>query len=162
MFDPFKCKYDKVNLLLCHSQFFLFFIFFILRSSLFFIFFEVVFIFSFFWGRLHFSFFVEVAFMFFLFFFEVVFIFLFFFRSSSIFFWGRLSSRVKIRLHTENQPPRLSGSALKVWLGVSWVGRWGGSGPTHYVVTPSQVEVEFRFIFFYFFLGSLPFFHLFF
>ena len=33
---------------------------------------------------------------------------------SSIFFEGRLSSCVKIRLHTENQLPRLPGSALKV------------------------------------------------
>jgi hypothetical protein len=55
------------------------------------------------------------------FFFEVVFHFLFFLRSSSI----RLSSLVKIKLHTENQLPRLPGSALKVpgW----WV-------PPHYQV----------------------------
>ena len=33
-----------------------------------------------------------------------------------------LSSWVKIRLHAENQPPRLSGSALKV------PGWWGGGG----------------------------------
>ena len=46
---------------------------------------------------------------------------------------GRLSSWVKIRLHTENQPPRLSKSAFKVSLVV--VG-WGG-GPTKYFVTPN-------------------------
>ena len=42
-----------------------------------------------------------------------------------LFFLGRLSSWVKIRLHTENQLPRLSGSALKV-------PGWGGWVPTHY------------------------------
>ena len=83
-----------------------------------------------------------------------------------IFVWGRIYSCVRIRLHTENQPPRLYGSALKVWVGFSWVGGSGGSGPTHYVVTASQVEVEFRLIFFLFFSsffqpffwGRLPFF----
>ena len=47
----------------------------------------------------------------------------FFLGRLPFFFWGCLSSLVKIRLHTENQLPRLSGSALKVpgW----WVG-WGG------------------------------------
>ena len=40
-----------------------------------------------------------------------------FLRSSSIFFWGRLSSWVKIRLHTENQLPKLpgSGACLMIW-----------------------------------------------
>ena len=47
-------------------------------------------------------------------FFEVIFHFSFFLRLSSIFFGGCLSSWVKIRLHTENQLPRLPGSALKV------------------------------------------------
>jgi hypothetical protein len=44
------------------------------------------------------------------------------------FFWGRLSSWVKIRLHTENQLPTLSGSALKVevWWWSGWVGGWSG------------------------------------
>ena len=59
---------------------------------------------------------------------EVVFHFLFYLRSSSIFFWGPLSSWVKIRLHTENQLPRLPGSALKVPVWWGWVG-WV---PTHY------------------------------
>ena len=108
------------------------FLFFLLRSSSFF--FEVVFIFwgrlhflrsssflifcwglnfvIFFWGRLHFLIFFEVVFIFY--FFLRSSSFLFFLRSSSIFFWGRLSSWVKIRLHAENQPPRLSGSTLKV------------------------------------------------
>ena len=40
-------------------------------------------------------------------------------------------SWVKIRLHTENQLPTLSGSALKV---VMW-GGVGGGGPTDYFVT---------------------------
>ena len=40
---------------------------------------------------------------------------------------------VKIRLHTENQLPRLSGSALKVCVG--WV-------PLNYVVTPTVYWVE--------------------
>jgi hypothetical protein len=50
------------------------------------------------------------------------------------FFLHISSSWVKIRLHTENQLPGLSGSALKVWLG--WVGGvgWGG-GPTDYFIT---------------------------
>ena len=39
------------------------------------------------------------------------------------FFLHISSSLVKIRLHTENQLPKLSGSALKV---VVWVGGWGG------------------------------------
>ena len=45
--------------------------------------------------------------------------------------FGLLAIWVKIRLHTENQLPRLSGSALKVpvWGGV--VGWWV---PTHYQV----------------------------
>ena len=46
----------------------------------------------------------------------------------SSFFLGRLSSWVKIRLHTENQLPRLSGSALKV---PGWGGGWV---PSHYHV----------------------------
>ena len=46
------------------------------------------------------------------------------------FFLHISSSWVKIRLHTENQPPRLSGSALKVVV-------WGG-GPTDYFVTPNS------------------------
>jgi hypothetical protein len=65
--------------------------------------------------------------------------FIFFWRSSSIFFLGLLSSWVKIRLHTENQFPGLSGSGLKVSLVVvgwgEWVG-WGG-GPSKYFVTPN-------------------------
>ena len=44
--------------------------------------------------------------------------FMFFVRSSFIVFGGRLSSWVKIRLHTKNQLPRLPGSALKVCGGV--------------------------------------------
>jgi hypothetical protein len=46
-------------------------------------------------------------------FFKVIFHFSFF-RSFSIFSGGRLSSWVEIRLHTENQLPRLPQSALKV------------------------------------------------
>ena len=49
------------------------------------------------------------------------------------------SSWVKIRLHTENQLPKLSGSFLKVVVGgVGWVGWWGGGGgggPTDYFLT---------------------------
>ena len=48
-------------------------------------------------------------------------------------------------MHTNNQLPGLPGSALKVAQqqhGVSWVGWWGG--PTHYLVTPTRVEVELR------------------
>ena len=49
------------------------------------------------------------------------------------------SSWVKIRLHTENQLPGLSGSALKDWLGwvggVGWGGVGWGGGPTDYFVT---------------------------
>ena len=73
--------------------------------------------------------------------FEVVFHFIvlgrlpFFLRSSSISFWGCLSSWVKIRLHTENQLPRLSGSALKV------PGWWVGSYPL-LSQAPTPVEVE--------------------
>ena len=64
--------------------------------------------------------------------------FLFFYRSSSIYFWGRLSSWVKIRLHTENQLPRLPGSALKVP-----VGRVGGvSSYPLLSQAPTHVEVE--------------------
>jgi hypothetical protein len=56
-------------------------------------------------------------------------------RSSSIsIFWGRLSSWVKIRLHTKNQLPRVSGSALTVVVGgVVWGEVVGG--PTDYFVT---------------------------
>ena len=51
-------------------------------------------------------------------FFEVVFIFEFLWRlSSSNFFLHISSSWVKIRLHTENELPMLSGSSLKVELG---------------------------------------------
>ena len=50
------------------------------------------------------------------------------------FFLHNSSSWVKIRLHTKNQLPRLSGSALKVSVVV--VG-WGGGGPTKYFVTPN-------------------------
>ena len=117
---------------------------FFLRSSSFF---------SFFWGSLHFFHFFLVVFIFhlrlssfffshffwvvFIFFshlFEVVFIFLkFLFKVVfHFFFWGRLFSWVKIRLHTENQLPKLSGSALKV---VVWSG--GVGGPTDYFVTPN-------------------------
>ena len=56
--------------------------------------------------------------------------------SSSFFFLCRLSSWVKIRLHTENQLPRLSGSALKVP---------GGGGVGSYPLlsqAPTPVEVE--------------------
>ena len=42
------------------------------------------------------------------------------------------SSWVEIRLHTENRPPRLSRSALKVSMGGMVVG-----GPTKYFVTPN-------------------------
>ena len=42
------------------------------------------------------------------------------------------SSWVKIRLHTENQLPRLPGSTLKVYVGGGGVG-----GPTKYFVTPN-------------------------
>ena len=46
-----------------------------------------------------------------------------------------LSSWVKIRLHTENQLPKLSGSALKVSLVLGWGGVVGVSlsvgGPTN-------------------------------
>ena len=50
------------------------------------------------------------------------------------FFLHISSSWVKIRLHTENQLPKLSGSALKV---VVWSGGGGGGvgGPTDYFVT---------------------------
>ena len=50
------------------------------------------------------------------------------------------SSWVEISLHTENQPPRLSRSALKVSLG----GVDGGlvGGPTKYFVTPYSSEVD--------------------
>ena len=61
-------------------------------------------------------------------FFEVIFHFSFFFRSFFIFFGSCLSSWIKIRLHTENQLPRLTGSALKVPVVVGW---WV---PTHYQV----------------------------
>ena len=52
----------------------------------------------------------------------------FFKRLSSIFFGGRLSSSVHIRLHIENQLPELPGSALKVSV---------GGGLTHYFVNPN-------------------------
>ena len=106
-----------------------------MRSSSIFIFFEVVFHFLwrssfyflpiFFWQS-SILIFVEVVFHFF--FFKVVF----------HFFWGRLSSWVKIRLHTENQLPRLSGSALKVPV---W---WGGVVASYPLLSqaPTPVEVE--------------------
>ena len=47
-----------------------------------------------------------------------------FFRLSSIFFWGRLSSWVNLRLHTENQLYTLPGSALKVCVVVVVGGGW--------------------------------------
>ena len=54
--------------------------------------------------------------------------FILFLSLSSIYFLGVLSYWVKIRLHTENQLPRLPGSALKVPVGgVGWL-------PTHYQV----------------------------
>ena len=53
---------------------------------------------------------------------EVIFHIAFFFEVVFHFFVGRLSSWVKIRLHTENQLPMLYGSALKSFLG------WGGEG----------------------------------
>jgi hypothetical protein len=59
-------------------------------------------------------------------------------RSSSIFFLGPLSSWVEIRLHTENQPPSMPGSALKVPVG--WwvvVGFYPLSS-----LAPTPVEVE--------------------
>jgi hypothetical protein len=73
-------------------------------------------------------------------------VFIFFLRSSSIFlfvfevvfhifFGGLLSSWVKIRLHAENQLPRLSGSALKVPVG------WVASYPLS-CLAPTPVEVE--------------------
>ena len=49
-----------------------------------------------------------------------------------IFFLHISSSWVEIRLHTENRPPRLSRSALKVSMGGMVVG-----GPTKYFVTPN-------------------------
>ena len=73
------------------------------------------------------------------------------FRSFSIIFFGFW---VKIRLHTENQLPRLTGSALKV---PGWVGGGGWWVPTHYqvklqlmlrlswAVTTTHVEVELGF-----------------
>ena len=54
--------------------------------------------------------------------------------------YGRLSSWVKIRLHTENQLPRLPGSALKVPV-VGGVGWWVGSYPLS-SQAPTHVEVE--------------------
>jgi hypothetical protein len=49
------------------------------------------------------------------------------------FFYGTPSSWVKIRLYTENQLPKLSGSALKVCCG-------GVDGLyTNYVVTPTHI-----------------------
>ena len=52
------------------------------------------------------------------------------------------SSWVKMRLHTKNQLPRLSGSALKIcdeW----WLGRvMGGWVPLNYVVTPTLYWIE--------------------
>ena len=120
------CDY-KGNLLLCHSHFFIFFkvvfifLFFLEVVFIFLIFLRSSSFFYFFWGRLHFSFFFEVVFIFFHFFWgRLHFHFFwgrlhfFFWGRLSFFFWGRLSSWVKIRLHAENQPPRLSGSALKV------------------------------------------------
>ena len=56
------------------------------------------------------------------------------------FFLGRLSSWVKIRLHTENQLPRLPGSALKV-LGWWWGGGWMASYPL-LSQAPTPVEAE--------------------
>ena len=64
-------------------------------------------------------------------------------RSSSIFknievAFHISSSWVKIRLHTKNQLPRLSGSAV-VWCG------WGGvGGPTNYLVYPNLSWSWFR------------------
>jgi hypothetical protein len=53
---------------------------------------------------------------------------------------------VKIRLHTENQLRVLPGSALRSfgWGGGVGGGVVGWDGPSHYVVTPTQVEVELR------------------
>jgi hypothetical protein len=65
---------------------------------------------------------------------EVVFRF-YFFKIVFHFFLCRLSCWVKIRLHSENQLPGLSGSALKF----SWSVDVGvvGFGPTKYFVTPN-------------------------
>jgi hypothetical protein len=83
---------------------------------------------------------------------EVIFIFSFLFevvfhlvlRSSFclvFFFGGRLSSWVRIRLHTENQLAMLSGSALQVSVVVVWCGGGGlvcwWYGPTHYFFNPN-------------------------
>ena len=54
------------------------------------------------------------------------------------FFLHFVSSWVKIRLHTENQLPMLSGSALKVKLG----GGVGGVDQLITLSTPTRVEVE--------------------
>ena len=56
-------------------------------------------------------------------------------------FLGRLSSWVKIRLHTENQLPMLPGSALKVPVWVVVVGGVVASYPL-LSLTPTPVEVE--------------------
>ena len=61
------------------------------------------------------------------------------FYGTPIFFLHISSIWVKIRLHTENQLPRLSGSGLKVCGGVV-VGWWGGVG-----YTPIAVSHQLRF-----------------
>ena len=77
----------------------------------------------FFWGRLHFYFIFRLS-SFFIFCWGRLHYFFclhFLLRSSSISFWGRLSSLVKTRLHTKNQLLGLPGSALKVPVG-GWCG----------------------------------------
>ena len=77
------------------------------------------------WRHLPFSFFLRSSSNFFV----------FFLSSSSDFVWGRLSTWVKIRLHSENQLPKLSGSALKV---VVWV----GGGWSNWLLCHSQLELR--------------------
>ena len=48
---------------------------------------------------------------------------------------------VKIRLHTENQLPRLPGSALKVPVVVGWVVGWVVGLPLS-CLAPTHVEVD--------------------
>ena len=122
--DFFNCALGRLHFilfLLRSSSFFYFF----KRLSSIFIYFEVVFHFYLFLGRLPF-FLGRLPFL---------------FRSSSIIFqvfilFFQTKIKVKIRLHTENQLPRLSGSALKV--PVWW---WVGSYPL-LSQAPTPVEVE--------------------
>jgi hypothetical protein len=77
---------------------------------------------------------MEVVFLFHCF--EVVFN-LIFFEVVFHFFLGRLSSWVKIMLHSKNQLPRLRGVG---WVG-GWVGLVGGQESNN-VVTPTLVELS--------------------